>query len=87
MSSLALFLTLALSPGQGTPPATWTLLASPVMVEATVLGGFPETPEGMAHFDFVITVRDDHTTQCIQTFLVAVHDLPDAVRELRSAVA
>jgi hypothetical protein len=58
-----------------------------VVVEATVLSGEAETPEDMANFDFVMTVRDGRTTQCIRTFLIAVHDLPDAVGVLRGTVA
>jgi len=81
---LALFLTVALGSGQPAASGNWVLVASPVVVEATVLGSIPKDPGSVGDFDFVITVEDGHTSQCIQTLLIAVHGLADAVGVLRS---
>jgi len=71
------------------PPSSgkWTLLTAPVTVEATLLESEPATAEFMASFVFVLAVSDSKATWNIQTNLIAVEDLPDALKLLRASVA
>ncbi len=85
LQTLLFALLAAVSPGSGVS-GPWMLLKSPVVVEAWLLRGEPEAPTHMADFEFLIDIRDANATEQVETFLIAVHDLPDALRVLRRTV-
>ncbi len=85
LQTLLFALLAAVSSGSGAS-GPWMLLKSPVVVEARLLRGEPEAPAHMADFEFLIDIRDANATEQVETFLIAVHDLPDALRVLRRTV-